>query len=55
MVALINNLLTYLLTYYNYTGAFRRDQTSTVYATLPTIRDRGISVLNHCLEWDKFV
>jgi len=32
------------------TGALRRDQTNTVYATLPSVHDRGISVLNHCLE-----
>jgi len=31
-------------------GALRRDQTNTVSATLPTVHDRGISVLNHCLE-----
>jgi len=39
----------------NSTGAVRRDQTNTVSATLTTFRERRISVLNHCLEWDKFI
>ena len=41
------------LEWYNGSGAFRRDQTSTGRLRPPATV--GISVLNHCLEWDKFV